>query len=225
MAHEDEFKPIEDMLLHGNPNPERVGCPPEPLLRELALRQRPINDPLYVHLSKCSPCLAQIRKVQKAGGVHAEPIARGYARWLVAAAVLVVVAAAGWYLTRSKVETAPPITAKSQIALPSTVLDLRRFVIARGDEKSSTPPSPELNRTRQNVVLQLPVASADGEYALRLLDADLKAQLNTVANAKLENGITSISTKLDLSAVPAGKYTLALKREPEDWRYFPLIIR
>ena len=225
MAHEDEFKPIEDMLLHGNPNPERVGCPPEPLLRELALRKRPIDDPLYVHVSKCSPCLAQIREIQKDGGVHAEPITRGYARWLVAAAVLCVVAAAGWYLTRSKVETSPPIIAKSQIALPSTILDLRRFVIARGDEKSSTPPSPELSRTRQNVVLQLPVASADGEYALRLLDSDLKAELNKVANATLENGITSIATELDLSAVPAGKYTLALKREPEDWRYFPLIVR
>ena len=60
---------------------------------------------------------------------------------------------------------------------------------------------------------------------LRLLDADLRPQMSANAKAKLENGITNIATVLDLSGVAAGKYTLALKREPEDWRYFPLTIR
>lgn len=225
MAHEDEFKPIEDMLAHANPNPDRAGCPSEAVLRELALRKRAIGDPLYIHLSRCSPCLVRILEIQKAGGFQTQRAAPAYGRWWSIAAMLCVVAVSIWYFAWVKMKNAPPITAKSQIALPSTVLDLRRFVVARGDETSITPFPPELSRAKQNVVLQLPVASAEGEYSLRLLDADLRPQMSANAKAKLENGITNIATVLDLSGVAAGKYTLALKREPEDWRYFPLTIR
>ena len=35
----------------------------------------------------------------------------------------------------------------------------------------------------------------------------------------------SIPTELNLTLIPAGRCTLALKREPEDWRYFPLQVR
>jgi len=82
-----------------------------------------------------------------------------------------------------------------------------------------------LGRKVQNVVLVLPVASAEGQYSLRLLDVDLTPRLSTSAEAILVNGDTSITKELDLAALPAGRYTLAIKRDPEDWRLFPVEVR
>jgi hypothetical protein len=58
-----------DVLLGGaNPNPRRVGCPPQRLLIELARRERSISDPWYDHLSECSPCYREVRELQQAAG-------------------------------------------------------------------------------------------------------------------------------------------------------------
>jgi hypothetical protein len=82
-----------------------------------------------------------------------------------------------------------------------------------------------LERKVQNVVLVLPVASAEGLYLLKLLDVDLRPMLSSSAMAALVNGDTSITKEWDLATLPAGRYTLAIKREPEDWRLFPIEIR
>ena len=58
-----------DVVLGGaNPNPERVGCPPQFVLTELARRERSISDPWYEHLSACSPCFREVRALQQAAG-------------------------------------------------------------------------------------------------------------------------------------------------------------
>jgi len=226
MARDDDFKPIDDMLRHANPNPDRIGCLSAEELRALALRKRSISDPLYDHLSKCSECFAAVREIQRVHGVQPQTAPGGFTQWwMVAAAILCVVAGSIWFVKRAQLGNAPPIVAKSQPQLPSAVLDLRPFAISRGDEPVATVPPLELPRTHQTVVIQLPIASAEGEYSLKLLNAELVPQMNSNPTAILMGGITTISTDLDLGKVPAGKYTLALKREPEDWRYFPLVLR
>lgn len=226
MSKEDEFKPIENMLSHANPNPQREGCPPAEELKALALRERAADDPQYVHVSRCSPCYAAIRELQRTHGVIVEPISRPVWQWLaVAAALLCIVAGSVWYLTESQVTQPPPLIAKSNNQLPSTVLDLRPYAVARADENPNTSPPLAMSRGRQNVTLVLPVASAAGQYALKLLDSNLSPRMTFSPTAKLADGVTSISSELDLTDIPAGRYTLALKREPEDWRYFPLLVR
>jgi len=46
-------------------NPDRKGCPPGHILRELAARRRPTNDPWYTHLWSCSNCYRQTRAIQQ----------------------------------------------------------------------------------------------------------------------------------------------------------------
>lgn len=225
MPKEDEFKPIEDMLAHANPNPKRVDCPSAEKLKALALREVAADDPLYVHVSRCSPCYAAIRELQKTHGVSAEPSSRPVWPWLALAAALVCVIAGGvWYSTKSQVAT-PPLIAKSQNQLPSTILDLRPYAVVRSDGNPNSSAPLAMGRGRQNVTLVLPVASAAGQYALKLLDSNLSPRMTSNPNANLVDGITSISTELDLNEIPVGRYTLALKREPEDWRYFPVVVR
>jgi hypothetical protein len=48
------------------PNPDRVGCPPRPVLIELAQRTRPLTDPWWDHLMECSPCRIDVRELGRA---------------------------------------------------------------------------------------------------------------------------------------------------------------
>lgn len=222
MSRADENKPIENILLHANPNPERRGCPTREELIGLAMRVRETNDPWWAHLSKCSPCYAEMRELQRVHDVRPEKSSRPSPIWLAAAAALFVVAGGAWYFASLESQHAPVIMART---VPSTVLDLRPFAVSRSEEVAKPAGSLSLERKVQNLVLVLPVASAEGAYLLRLLDADLTPQLSTSAAAALVKGDTSITKELDLTALPAGRYTLAIKREPEDWRLFPVDVR
>ena len=223
MSRNDDNKPIENVLLHANPNPERVDCPTREELIGLALRVREASDPLWNHVSGCSPCFADVLDLQRKHDVQPEEEApRRSWIWLAAAAALLVVAGGAWYFSTSGSQSAPVIVART---VPSTVLDLRPFAVSRSEEVSKPTGNLSLGRKVQNVILVLPVASPEGEYSLRMLDADLTPRLSTSAVAALDNGDTTIKKELDLTALPAGRYTLAIKREPEDWRLFPVELR
>jgi hypothetical protein len=223
MSRNEDNQPIENVLLHANPNPERVDCPTREELIALALRVREASDPLWNHVSGCSPCFADVLDLQRKHDVHPEEEApRQSWFWLAAAAALLVVAGGAWYFSISGSQNAPVILART---VPSTVLDLRPFAVSRSEEVAKPIGSLSLERKVQNVVLVLPVASTEGEYSLRLLDANLTPRLSASAVATLMNSETSIVKELDLTALPLGRYTLAIRREPEDWRLFPVEVR
>ena len=59
-----EFTPedeIDELFARANANPTRVGCPTRDVLIELAHKRRPISDPAYEHLAKCSACYREFR--------------------------------------------------------------------------------------------------------------------------------------------------------------------
>jgi hypothetical protein len=60
---EDEF---DELFAHGNPNPDRIGCPTRDVLEALSKRERPIEDPAYQHVANCSPCYCEFRALQQA---------------------------------------------------------------------------------------------------------------------------------------------------------------
>ena len=55
---EELFGLLETAASEHHPNPERTGCPGEEALATFARDPRavPIDDPLFEHLSHCSPC-------------------------------------------------------------------------------------------------------------------------------------------------------------------------
>ena len=67
----------EEFMSLAHPNPERIGCPSHDLLVVLARRERPIGDPAYDHLFKCSPCYIEAVAVQRAVGLRPNPAASG----------------------------------------------------------------------------------------------------------------------------------------------------
>jgi hypothetical protein len=222
MSRDDNDKPIENVLRYANPNPERSGCPARVDLISLAFRVRAADDPLWIHVAACSPCYTDVRELQREHGVSLEEEPGRVRWWFAAAAAALIVAGGSWYFVTLETSNVPAIVAQ---AAPSTVLDLRPFAVSRSEETATPAATLSLARKVQSVVLVLPVASMEGEYSLRILDTDLRPRLSTKAVAALLNGDTSITKDLNLADLPAGRYTLAIKREREDWRLFPLEIR
>ena len=85
---------IDKVLGQANPNPTRAGCPPGEVLTALARRERPIGDPAYEHLTKCSPCYREFRALQVA---QAPQPAVGVFKWAAAAAAVLVALVGGWF--------------------------------------------------------------------------------------------------------------------------------
>jgi hypothetical protein len=213
---------IDKVLGSANPNPDRVGCPHHDVLAALAKRERPIGDPGYEHIVNCSPCYREFRSLQQANAVASSRIAQTRTRWLVAAAV--VLATVGtWVLfmqERAVDEPEAVQVARETTQLP-TELDLRKYTVARSEQRPGTQPVLELPRGRLDLTILLPVGSEPGGYEVQILDSDLRSRASASGSADIRNYITTLRTSLDINELPAGSYQLAVRRQGEEWQMFP----
>ena len=123
---------IDELLGRANPNPNRVGCPPRDTLLALSRRARPIEDPGYEHLVKCSPCYREFSALQSqsvvesASGATERPATRV---WMAAAAAVLLVTLTGvWWLTRGETGAPDSTVASGTSAVPvQAQLDLRNI--------------------------------------------------------------------------------------------------
>jgi len=210
-----EFRPedeIDELFARANANPMRVGCPPQEVLIALARRERPIADPVYEHLTKCSPCYLQVRTLQKADKQQRRHRLMRTVGWTAAAAAVVLVAViAGWML----------LGPRSSVTEVSTELDLRPYALMRGaSQRSDLAPLP-LRRGHVTLTMLLPTGSEPGMYEVQILDSRLASKASAAGDAALRNHVTTLQTKLDLGMLPPGTYQLAIRRNGEDWQLFP----
>lgn len=212
---------IDKVLGQANPNPTRAGCPPRDVLIALARRERPIGDPAYEHLTKCSPCYREFRALQDA---RAPQRRAGAFKWLATAAAVLVALAAGWFLLIARDRAVPTdqiARQESQTPELRTELDLRKYAVTRSDqEKVERQPIP-LPRGRLSITVLLPVGSEPGTYEVQVLDSGLKSRGSASGEAEIRNFVTTLETTIDLSSLRPGAYQLALRRQGEDWRLFP----
>lgn len=205
---------VDWFFKNASPNPDRVDCLSEETLRQLAQRSRPISDPGYEHLSHCSPCYQQFRRFQADGLNKPKQQSRG--KFLaVAAGILLVIGAVSslWWFGRHAAQT-------QRIGPEIAVLDLRSFLVTRGTQTPARPPI-KLSRADVRADILLPIGYEPGQYDLRLVNGSLVTVFSTKAGAALENQVVTIHTPMPLSELHAGQYQLALKREGEDWQFFP----
>src|SRR5262245_62938796 len=86
---EDE---LDYLFANASPNPNREGCPSHDVLIALSRREKPIGDPDYLHLVRCSPCFREFRALQQANKAKS----RGRLWALSAAAAIVLTIAGAW---------------------------------------------------------------------------------------------------------------------------------
>ena len=141
---------------------------------------------------------------------------------LAAVAVLAVGLAGTWFaFNRAPAPALPVAVTQPPAAELRAELDLRKFVVMRSEQSAEPAPPVLLPVGLVELTLLLPVGSEPGAYDIQLLDSDLKSRAAARGDAALQNYVTTIRATVDLRAVPAGAYQLAIRRQGDDWRMFP----
>ena len=47
---------VQEAILNDYPNPDRVGCPKDATIQEVAVRDALTKDAVWEHITHCSPC-------------------------------------------------------------------------------------------------------------------------------------------------------------------------
>jgi hypothetical protein len=195
------------------PNPDRVGCPPRETLRELAMRTRPLSDPLWDHVMECAPCRVDVREMgRERPAVPLRSAARSVG--LATAAILAVIIGVGaWIVTRGS-------------GVPTPVAgDLRQYAVMRSGQQQPSVPALDLPRRRVRLTLLMPNGSEPGHYELEVRGSNGLGHATASGDATLQDFITRLSVDIDLRSAPRGTFHLAVRRAGEDWQLFPVRIQ
>ncbi len=200
------------------PNPDRIGCPPPEIIDGLASHALSPDHPAAEHLVTCSPCyeqfLATRRTIRRSRSLRRAGIA----------AIILALVGGTTYLVIS--EKTPRVSQFAQATLPYT-LDLRNTSPNRGISPGISPPTSPvvLPKKHLDLTIYLPLGWEPGSYEIQLLDVNLRAVVKHQASAKFSQHILTMPTDFDLSKVPSGKYSLAMKTGQNGWRTFAVTIQ
>ena len=228
MAAEDleDDNPIEEILLHAFPNPERVGCPLPQTIQALGERRIGRDDPAWDHIWHCSPCFADFKRIRDARLAEIEGAERKakqkrtvsiWAALIVGCACLFAVIL--FTANRLRGTTIVPI-------------DLTNAGIVRGsnDNTADKQVLAKLPTRVDELHVALPMFSPPGRYVLAILKSPsenaaiaLESATTTGTGAKLTLVVT-----LDLRAAKPGRYYLGTRREQQGQEeaayYYPVLI-
>ena len=194
-------------------NPDRVGCPSREALHELAMRTRPLSDPLWDHVMECAPCRIDVREMgRERPAVPVRSAARSVS--LAFAVILVLIVGVGaWIFTRGSG------------ALTPVAGDLRQYAVMRSDQQQPSGPALDLPRRRIRLTLLMPNGSEPGPYNIEVRGTDGVARASASGQASLQDFITRLASDIDLRSAPRGNCQLAIRRDGEDWQIFPVRIQ
>jgi hypothetical protein len=194
------------------------------MLKEVAAR--PLDDsleldPRWHHITHCSECYREFL------GFRAELQRRPTDRWVrigVAAAVAAVLIVAGALLAIRGL-TRPKRSQNVELVFRPRVVDLQGRATTRSEEgKEDTKPL-VLEREPEALTIRLPFGSREGAYEVRIAKSADQPLLSAAGAAKVENGTTGLTARMDLSKFEPGNYFICLRRLPWDWTCYPVVIR
>jgi hypothetical protein len=211
---------LEQSSLHDYPNPDRVGCPETSFLHTLAFDRKSIliSDARLDHVAHCSPCFRQFVGFRKQAGWR-----KGFHRAIAIAAMVLLTLGLSIYFAISRDHLLRTRTdLRTDIA---TNLDLRDVVVTRGVPDPNAPTSEEPRKLRRGhlaATVTLPPESEPGTYQFEVLGEREKPLAISQGEARIENGLTVLIVRLDLSAISPGDYSLGFRRSPQGWAYCPI---
>jgi hypothetical protein len=236
----NELKPTEEerkllelfsrSALNDYPNPERIGCPGEVFLRQLATNRKsiPITDVRLDHVVHCSPCFREFSVFKdQAPKASEKEHSQGFWRLLpYAAAAGLLLIPTVWLMHHREVFTPMGYDIARGRAM------MMNFAVTSADrggtDNSSTPaviqeyPREPLTRS-----VGLPRGSESGSYEFELhRPIDGVVVVRGSGMATISKGLTTFSLWLDLSKVPAGTYGARVRHYPlGSWQDLTVQIR
>jgi hypothetical protein len=204
---------LDTIYSSAEPNSDRVGCPPREALRELAVRRRPLSDPLWDHVMECAPCRVDVREMGRGRAVSSMRSPTRAFGLAAAAGLALAVGLGAWMLSRGVRQRA------------SITGDLRQYEVMRQDRPRSSEPAFDLPRQLLTLTLVLPNGSEAGSYDIQVRDTGGREVATASGRATLHDLITRVSADIDLRSAPRGTCQLALRRTGESWQLFPVRIQ
>jgi hypothetical protein len=209
----------------GFPNPNRVGCPDSSTLRAMAYRDRRLRlqDIPAAHIVSCSPCFQKYEHFRRMSLV-----VRGIqitAASLAVAAMIFLTARFAWNHAHHSGE--PSLAAKHRtpsIAPFPLKVDLVSFSPTRGEAGDGSQKKVHLPQKLLRVDFILPIGMEAGDYEIRLQDSKGTVFIDKRALGHMNDGVTSVTTDIDLASATRGSLTLMIRSPGMDWRRFPAVV-
>jgi hypothetical protein len=219
----DDDNPIEEVLLHGFPNPERVGCPPPETIRALAERRIGRDDPAWDHIWHCSPCFKDFKEIRDARLAVIESAERRTRRNRKISV---------WSATALACACLIAIIFVSVNRLRATIvpIDLTNAATLRGEAGDDSRVLATLPKKLDKLHITLPRFSPEGRYVVALLKSRSENTAIALGSATTAgtNAKVILILKMDLSVTTPGRYYLATRREEQGQEeaayYYPVLI-
>jgi hypothetical protein len=219
---------IKDFFLEANPNPERVGCPEEQILRALAEDRLPASHPARLHLASCSECFAEFRGF-RGDWEHSRKMRRRIIGWGAAASLILASGVGGWEYQRHRAEQEAAVqVAKSSVPVDAQVDLFNAGTLRGGDDGTNELQQVSLPAAIIHLSVTLPRFSQSGRYEVLVSRDKAGSQViaNGFGNADENGGKVCVKVTLDLRSAQAGAYFLATVRGADNGMYYyPLRIK
>ena len=235
---------IRDYFLDAHPNPERIGCPDEKTLKDLAEDRLPLEHPARLHLATCSECVAEYlgyrgewKRAQSEIVVLDETVSRPtpiplrtregqkLGRWAypIAASVLVLVGGAALYKVNSEHSHHTVEVASSRPQYAN--VDLFEATTSRGvgmEDDAAPLEQVLLPAAVVQLSVTLPRFSRPGDYKIMVSTDRAGTQVIATGQGTAHEtaGKTNVAVTLDLRAAKPGAYFLATVRGSDNGTYY-----
>jgi hypothetical protein len=217
---ENEKDSLEHFFLTGNPNPHRIGCPPQEVLQSVARRKLEVPKEVFAHLAKCSECSVDV----KAYRLRFER--RRTRKNVLLAGGLIAAGVAGVFVLMVVPQVNPFHSRFAHIRVMHTqdvTINLWDQDMERGGNQTlktiHVPP------TSVRLIITLPRFSRPGTYQVSLCRErkDASAFVRSKADATSVGSREIVTVVLDLANVEKGSYWLSTRHnEDAASDYFPV---
>jgi len=203
------------------PNPDRRGCPPPDTVRQLARRRIPLPETgeLVDHVATCSPCFQVYNRYRR------PKLARVIGTTVLATIVLISLALVWRYRTAHEFTSPPQIAHVPAAPILSAMSDYREASPTRStDVQVARTETPRLPTSLLNLTILLPFGTEDGQYAIQIRGSNGDPVSTASGTAQWSGTAEALAAKLDLRHLPAGAYSLAVRKGEASWHSYPLIL-
>lgn len=216
-------KQLQDSILRNFSNPERVGCPGRSSLQELA--RRPMDEDIegdrkWQHVRHCSECYREFLDIR--AGMKWQQRTKRAAIGL-GLALLIAGGALVFLLNRHTVAFPPKRNQIAEQIYHPRIVDLEGRSVRLAEKGDAEQPI-LLGREPEELTIRLPFGSKPGRCEIQLLKTADHPLLSATGEARVEDGVTSLKTRVDLSNYEPGRYLIGVRQIPFDWTYYPVTI-
>jgi hypothetical protein len=213
------------LLTGGFPNPQRAGCPGADVLRDIAYRRIELTEAeeWIDHIGSCSPCFTEYdgfrHQIIKLRRVRVAAIAAGIG-------LFIGIGTLAWreeWRPRGEKEGNVAGRQQAEVFQPF-VVDLRDWMVLRGAEEAPRRPPLKLPRARILLSIYLPIGSEPGNYEFKITGGTGNPVAVAAGSARLENHITVLRIKVDLTRVGEGAYFMAIREQDRSWNHYPVVL-